>query len=221
MAHRLPIPIGMNKNRSFTPENMIKGRIAEAIIEELLKASGNDVYRFGYESILQNLVQRRANFDRRNKNAHQLQSIPDFVVLNPEGNNFFLEVKFRSNPEWLRKEALLKRRTEYWQPKLILVTTVKPYFRIVTPESLGGDCCSFEPLDADPDFHVTRAALETFEPLVRRFLVNGQAGVNSLPSTDDRDVNGRLDVPVLVPFPNDPVSFSKRHIVGPSLKTWP
>lgn len=48
MAHRLPIPIGMGKNKSFTPENRIKGRIAEAIIEELLKASGNDVYRFGY-----------------------------------------------------------------------------------------------------------------------------------------------------------------------------
>lgn len=130
MAHRLPIPIGMGKNKSFTPENRIKGRIAEAIIEELLKASGNDVYRFGYESILQNLVQRRANFDRRNKNAHQLQSIPDFVVLNPEGNNFFLEVKFRANPEWLLKDTLLRRTTEYWQPKLILVTTVNLTSRI-------------------------------------------------------------------------------------------
>jgi hypothetical protein len=221
MAHRLPIPIGMNKNRSFTPENMIKGRIAEAIIEELLKASGNDVYRFGYESILQNLVQRRANFDRSNKNAHQLQSIPDFVVLNPEGNNFFLEVKFRAKPEWLLKDPLLRSTTEYWQPKLILVTTVKPYFRIVTPESLGGDCCSFEPLDADPDFHVTRAALETFEPLVQRFLVNGKTSGNSLPATDYRDAEVRLDAPALVPFPNDPTVFSKRRIARPGVKTWP
>lgn len=39
------------------PENIIKGRIAEAIIEELLRTSGNKVYRFGYESILQNLIQ--------------------------------------------------------------------------------------------------------------------------------------------------------------------
>jgi hypothetical protein len=38
------------------PENVIKGRIAEAIIEELLRTSGNRVYRFGYESILQNLA---------------------------------------------------------------------------------------------------------------------------------------------------------------------
>ena len=87
----------MSKPGQYTPENMIKGRIAEAIIEELLKASGNDVYRFGYESILQNLVQRGSNFDHRNKNAHQVKSIPDFVVLNAEGNNFFLEVKFRAD----------------------------------------------------------------------------------------------------------------------------
>jgi hypothetical protein len=46
------------------PENVIKGRIAEAIIEELLRTSGNRVYRFGYESILQNLVQHDSNFDR-------------------------------------------------------------------------------------------------------------------------------------------------------------
>jgi hypothetical protein len=32
------------------PENLIKGRIAEALtgIEELLRSSGNNVYRFGY-----------------------------------------------------------------------------------------------------------------------------------------------------------------------------
>jgi hypothetical protein len=79
----------MSKPGQYTPENMIKGRIAEAIIEELLKASGNDVYRFGYESILQNLVQKGSNFDRRNKNAHQVKSIPDFVVPTRRETIFF------------------------------------------------------------------------------------------------------------------------------------
>ena len=43
------------------PENVIKGRIAEALVEELLRSSGNKVYRFGYESILQNLTQTDAD----------------------------------------------------------------------------------------------------------------------------------------------------------------
>lgn len=178
----------MSKPGQFTPENMIKGRIAEAIIEELLKASGNDVYRFGYESILQNLVQRGSNFDHRNKNAHQVKSIPDFVVLNAEGNNFFLEVKFRARPEWLLRDPFLRRVTEYWQPKLILVTVTKPYFRIVTPESLLDERCSFESLETDPDFHITRPALESFEPLVERFLVNGKSSANSRPAQECREM---------------------------------
>jgi len=178
----------MSKPGQYTPENMIKGRIAEAIIEELLKASENDVYRFGYESILQNLVQKGSNFDRRNKNAHQVKSIPDFVVLNSEGNNFFLEVKFRANLNWVTKDQYLKHSMEYWQPKLILVTVTKPYFRIVTPESLLDDGCNFESLDTDPDFHVTRTAVESFEPLVERFLVNGKSSANSLPAQECREV---------------------------------
>jgi hypothetical protein len=178
----------MSQPSQYTPENMIKGRIAEAIIEELLKASGNDVYRFGYESILQNLVQNNSNFDRRNKNAHQLKSIPDFVVLNSDGNNFFLEVKFRANLYWVTKDQHLKHSMEYWQPKLILVTASKPYFRIVTPESLLDDGRNFESLDTDPDFHVSRTAMDTFEPLVERFLVNGKSSANSRPVQECREV---------------------------------
>ena len=36
---------------------MLKGRIAEAIIEEMLKEAGYQVYRFGYEAVIQNLTQ--------------------------------------------------------------------------------------------------------------------------------------------------------------------
>jgi hypothetical protein len=76
--------------------------------------------------------------------------------------------------------------TKYWQAKLILVTVVKPYFRVVTPESLLYEQSNFEPLETDPDFHVTRVALESFEPLVERFLVNGSAAGRSFRMQDYR-----------------------------------
>ena len=44
------------------------------------------------------------------------------------------------------------------------------------PHSLTEDRCSFEPLEADKDFHVTREAIETFE----RFLVNGKINSQSI-----------------------------------------
>jgi hypothetical protein len=169
---------------------MIKGRIAEAMIEEVLKASGNDVYRFGYVSILQNLVQRGSNFDRRNKNAHQVQSIPDFLVLNDEGNNFFVEVKFRTDPNWLVKDPKLKWTAEYWKPKLILVTLVKPHFRIITPESILSDRCSFEPLETDRDFHVSSSIIESFQPLVERFLGKAYSSPNAVSAQDSQNITG-------------------------------
>jgi len=70
-------------------ESFIKGRIAEALIEELLRTCGNKVYRFGYESILQNLIQTEATFDRHTRNGEQIRSIPDFFVLNAHGKLFF------------------------------------------------------------------------------------------------------------------------------------
>jgi hypothetical protein len=141
------------------PENVIKGRIAEAIIEELLRTSGNRVYRFGYESILKNLVQHDSGFDRYSGNGEQVRSIPDFVVVNADGRSFFVEVKFRSDPIWLLKSRLLKQLKEYWQAKLILVTITKPYFRVVDPQFLFDQDYAFEALESDPDFHVTTDAL--------------------------------------------------------------
>jgi hypothetical protein len=155
------------------PLNVIKGRIAEALVEELLRACGNNVYRFGYESVLQNLVQADANFNRTTKNGQQVRSIPDFVVVTGHGNPIFVEVKFRADPEWLKKE-MLRRIEEFWHAKVVLVTITKPYFRVarLDPDS---DSCIFQPLETERDFGVTYSSLRKFEPLVRRFLVNGTA----------------------------------------------
>ena len=71
---------------AMEPLNIIKRRIAEALVEELLRSCGNNLYRFGYESLLQNLIQSDSNFDRSTKNGQQVRSIPDFVVVNAGGN---------------------------------------------------------------------------------------------------------------------------------------
>lgn len=79
----------------------------------------------------------------------------------------------RSDPAWLIKSRLLKQLKEYWIAKLILVTTCKPHFRVVDPQSLFDDEFSFEALEADPDLMVTPRAVEKCERLVTRFLMNG------------------------------------------------
>jgi hypothetical protein len=163
----------MNHKAGMDPLNIIKGRIAEALVEELLRSCGNNVYRFGYESLLQNLIQADANFDRRTKNGQQVRSIPDFVVVSACGKPTFVEVKFRWNPERL-DGYLLRRIEEFWHAKVVLVTITKPYFRVARVDP-ASDGCLFDPLEGDRDFNITDAALRQFEPLVRRFLVNGTA----------------------------------------------
>jgi hypothetical protein len=49
----------------MNPENILKGRIGETLIEEMLKQAGHKVYRFGYEAVIQNLSQLEKKFDRK------------------------------------------------------------------------------------------------------------------------------------------------------------
>jgi hypothetical protein len=171
MAQRLPIAALMTQRAGMDPLNVIKGRIAEALVEELLKSCGNNVYRFGYESLLQNLVQFDPNFDRKTKNGQQVRSISHFVVVNGRGKPTFVEVKFRSDPGWLKRDEL-RRIEEFWHAKVVLVTINKPFFRVARLDP-SSDGRLFEPLEAEQDFTITHAVLKQFEPLVRRFLVNG------------------------------------------------
>jgi hypothetical protein len=53
------------------------------------------------------------------------------------------------------------------------VTTTKPCFRVVDPQSLFDDDFSFEALEADGDLMVTPRKVEKCERLVTRFLMNG------------------------------------------------
>jgi hypothetical protein len=169
------------------PENVIKGWIAEALVEELLRRSGNKVYRFGYESILQNLTQTDSQFDRYTRNGEQVRSIPDFIVVNSEGTSFFVEVKFRADPRCLVKTPLLKQLKEYWQAKLVLVTITRPYFRVIDPQSLLENDYSFVPLEDDPDFEVSGDVLKEFVLLVKKFLMNGKtAHQDRLADSSDR-----------------------------------
>lgn len=63
-------------------ERVLKGRVAETIVSEMLQDAGYFVYRFGYEGILQSLTQR--GLPRMNEGdleAEKVRTMPDFVVM--------------------------------------------------------------------------------------------------------------------------------------------
>lgn len=155
------------------PENFLKGQMGESLVERLLKRSGNKVYRFGYESVLQNLTQLEGSFDHETGPGQQVSSMPDFVVLNQAREIFFVEVKFRSDLSRLHEDfvSLLKNIDRFWKAKVILLTPQKPCFRISYPPYFnnGGELTWGE-LEEDPDLNVTSRDIVEFDHLLKEYL---------------------------------------------------
>jgi len=162
------------------PENILKGKIAEVLVEELLRESKNKVYRFGNGEILQNLIQSEKSFNRESRTGKKISSIPDFVIITKEKKSLFLEVKFRTDPEALEEELLLEKEflERFWKAKIVLVTSKeKPYFRVLTPPYFAKEkregwpipVLNWLPLEDDPELKVKSKILKKFEKLVEKY----------------------------------------------------
>ena len=153
------------------PENILKGRMAESLVEELLKQCGNKVYRFGYEAVLQNLTQLERTFDRESEVGKRISSIPDFIVINKQGKPFFVEVKFRTDLVVYSKDiGRLDFIEKFWQAKIILVTTQHPYFRVSNGPYLNEkQQWNWIPLKEDHDLETSDNILKQFDDLVGKY----------------------------------------------------
>ena len=166
-------------NESKYAENMLKGRMAETLVDEMLKASGNMVYRFGYEAVLQNLTQIESAFDRESEVGERLRAIPDFVVMDKAGAPTLVEVKFRRDPmDSPHDETIerLERVEKYWNALIVFVNCVeKPYFRICKPPyfknfSQPKRGLVFEPLTSVAQWNIPGDVYDEYEALVEKYL---------------------------------------------------
>jgi len=157
---------------SFDPESMLKGRMAESLVEELLKQCSNKVYRFGYEAVLQNLTQLEEEFDRESEVGQRISSIPDFIVVKKKKISL-VEVKFRTKlPFYENDVKKLKMIEGLWQAKIILVTLTKPYFRVSnSPYFNKKGELNLIPLESDKDLGVTIDILKKFDELVEKYFL--------------------------------------------------
>ena len=156
-------------------ESMLKGRMAETLFEEMMRVSGNTVYRFGYEAIVQNLVQLTEGFNRRSEVGEKIRSIPDFIVLDKKGEPLLVEVKFRARPnDPIHRDTveILRILEKFWGATLVLVNCwEQPYFRIAKPpyfDSKGQ--LQLKPLLSAAAWNVSPDAYEEYETLVHKYL---------------------------------------------------
>lgn len=152
---------------------MLKGRMAETLVEELLRKSGNAIYRFGYEAIIQNLAQIQQSFDHHTETGERIRAIPDFIIIDLKGNPIFIEVKFRWNGQLHDNDReRLERIKKFWNAKIIFVNCFqKPFFQISSAPYINesGELLS-KPLIEETAWKIDSAIYNEFEGLVEKYL---------------------------------------------------
>ena len=72
--------------------------MAETLFEELMKSSGNIVYRFGYEAIVQNLTQLAEKFDRYSEVGEKYARFLILSCWTRRASHFWLKLSFGHVP---------------------------------------------------------------------------------------------------------------------------
>lgn len=88
----------------------------------MLKDAGYFVYRYGYEGLLQSLVQDGLpRMKKGDIEAEKIRSMPDFVVMDGAGDVSFVEVKYREKREDEELRERLGRAAQYWPEAKVLI----------------------------------------------------------------------------------------------------
>jgi hypothetical protein len=120
-----------NANPTDWSFNVLKGRIAETIVEELFQTSGKYIVnRFGMENMLPKSVMMYLG---KSRSAMNIRKMPDFVIQEIQtGRVFFIEVKFRASECFKRKD--LPQDYPYENAYIILIS--KNHIKCVSFEEL-------------------------------------------------------------------------------------
>ncbi|MBS1586872.1 MAG: hypothetical protein JSS82_15155 [Bacteroidetes bacterium] len=122
---------GLNDRERNYRYNMIKGRIAETLIQELFLSLGFNVFRYGMENTIPAIMELLKGV--RTDVAEDIKRMPDFVVQNPNSKEvYFVEVKFRASGEFTRKD--LPKNYPYSNAYIIIVS--KKHIKCITVAEL-------------------------------------------------------------------------------------
>ena len=146
--------------------NVVKGRIAETLVEEMFKKSGYMVYRFGYEAILENLSQNRREL-QESDTLEKIKSIPDFLVVSQNGSVQLIEVKYSGTGNI--QKSKLNKYAEFWkEARILLVIPNKPHFLINYIENFLKTEKMF-PLENDRYTKIDSKIVERFSEVVKQY----------------------------------------------------
>ena len=109
--------------------SMIKGRVADTLIEELFLSQGYSVFRYGMENTIPGIIDLLKGV--RGDVADDIRRMPDFVIQKNK-DVFFIEVKFRKSEQF--SFSNLPKNYPYENAIIILVS--KKHIKCITVEEL-------------------------------------------------------------------------------------
>lgn len=112
--------------------NLIKGRIAETIVEELFLKLGFNVFRFGMENTIPGIMELLKGV--KDEVATEIKRMPDFVI-HKDGKAHFIEVKFRAS-ESLKLNDIDKKGDYPFQNALFVLVS-KKHIKCISYEELA------------------------------------------------------------------------------------
>jgi hypothetical protein len=119
----------MNYDPIDFSKNLIKGRIAETLFEQMMRDTNCfTILKFGYESILPELAQRQHDIHAQ-ETMEIIRRAPDFAVINNKTHDVYLiEVKYMMNPEtkWTLPDA--ERMYKSWKPSYLFLITPNGFY---------------------------------------------------------------------------------------------
>ncbi len=144
--------------------NVIKGRIAETIVEELFLTLGYHVFRYGMENSIPGVMKLMKGI--RSDVATDIKRMPDFVIQSDKTHEvFFVEVKFRADGEFTYDD-LGGDKYPYTNAHIILVS--KKHIKCAKVEELkAGE--EFQYLGDRTEFETDKETIIEFCKFAKQF----------------------------------------------------
>ena len=118
---------GLSKRENSYKEGMIKGRIAETLIEELFLSLDYNAFRYGMENTVPGIMELLKGV--RSDVATNIRRMPDYVIQHRKTKEvFFIEIKFRTSEEF--KKSDLPKDYPYKNCYFIIVS--KKHIKCIT-----------------------------------------------------------------------------------------
>ena len=122
---------GLSEKEKNYRYNMIKGRIAETLIQELFLQLKYNVFRYGMENTIPGIMDLLKGV--KSEVAEEIKRMPDFVIQNPRnGEVYFIEVKFRAAEKFSFKDL---SKNYAWENVYIIIVS-KKHIKCITYQEL-------------------------------------------------------------------------------------